>query len=202
MNPSKWPRYRRFFSLIIGLLLVFGNYQNCTLYESPDRKTMNEKGFPADTSCTPYMTQEQAAEILNDPNVQVVFLPPDSNQPQQFLTCAITGSTDINPGLKNFRCSFSTSSLSKAKAAPPDAAGGLITTPGTPSSSPNYLYSYFRQDVSETTTVITVGALEGHTEGVNCGSSFNGIPSDADKNSAALAQQALVKVMVNGTPAQ
>jgi hypothetical protein len=182
--------------LFVGLLFVFAPFQNCSLHESPDRKTMNEEGLGAiQSDCAPYLNQEQAAQILSNPQARVAFLK-DANP----LTCAVTISGTTQTGLNSYRCTFAESNVDRAQN--PPTGGSEVPIGSSSKTPPLYFHSYYRQDSSPTLTtyVITVGALAGHREGVSCGSTFSGNPGTTEMEQAAKIQLDLVREMVNGTP--
>jgi hypothetical protein len=180
-------------SLFIGLLVIFSGYQNCTLYESPDRKTMNENGFPVDSNCAPYLDLQTAAAITHNASTKVAFLPPDTQNGMLFCLITVAGEAT---GKNSYRCSIATSNADRAALDPSTISGTLISALPAPVTG----YSYFYQNSSPVTVdVITVGALSGHAQGVSCGSTFPSIPADADRDEASRVQTELVKAMVNGT---
>ncbi|HEX4922692.1 MAG TPA: hypothetical protein VFV50_01350 [Bdellovibrionales bacterium] len=194
MNLSGSKPYIRYVALFAGLLLVFTPFQNCAIYESPDRKDLNANGFPSEGGCIPYITDAVAAQILGVEKAKTGFLPEEPSAPRK---CSIIVPGTGSYGLGNWQCSIDVTNGTRARNRPTD-----VTLIGPNSNAaPLYYYSYARQDTegSLKTYVITVGALEGRSEGISCGVVFDGAPETSQQNDAAMIGQDLVREMVNGT---
>jgi hypothetical protein len=199
MNPTSFQEKFRWGFLIVGLALVFlfGPFQNCTVYESPDRKTMNEEGFPVDSDCSPYISQAKASEIMQSSNTKVMFLAPAESTP---MTCSIAIPGTSPDGLNGYKCTFSNSNAAAAKGLPPTGSNPI----GSSSAGPDeWYYTYIKQDSGDsgiTTVIVSVGTQSGDGEGVRCGTSFSGVPSPQDQARAAEVTIALVREMIIGAP--
>lgn len=184
----------RYLGLFLGLVFLFAPFQNCAIYESPDRKDLNANGFPSEGGCYPYISDAVAAEILGKGSAKTGFLPLAPPSPR---TCSIIVPGTGSYGIGNWKCSIDATNVTRARNRPVDA-----TLIGANSNNPPfYYYSYVRQDTEPTlkTYVITVGTLEGRTEGVSCGAVFENVPDTSEQNEAAAIGVELVREMVSGT---
>ncbi len=180
-------------AVLLGMALIFGPFQNCTVYESPDRKELNEKGFDTATACMPYLDISEASEIMGGTAKAGFLATATTGQ-----TCSVSLEGAGTKGIGSFRCTISSANVDSAK-----NPGTDVTFIGGPPQAPFYHYSYARQDTqgsSIQTYVTTVGTVESAPEGVRCGAVFDGSPTAADQQRAVDIGLALVDLMAHRIP--
>ncbi|MEQ1875315.1 MAG: hypothetical protein ABL958_01625 [Bdellovibrionia bacterium] len=176
----------------MGFLLLFGPFQNCTLYESADRKELNEKGFSSSSGCAPYIDAQKAKDIFGS-DMKVSFASAGAGP----LTCLISVDGAPQTGHRKYTCSISTANVDRAK-----APSGETLIGANSSTAPYYYYTYARQDTESAlkTYIITLGVYEGRREGINCGAVFDGSPTAEDQQLAVELGQALTDAMATNAP--
>lgn len=188
----------QFFGLLIVALFMMISFQNCTVYQSQGRKYIESNGVNSlsssqqtsgapsqkmtslsETSCTPYLENNEARQVLNTQDVSLKLQHDPSNNS---LLCTISKQQEPVSDIDFISCSISSENLFKIVQVDPNEK---ILDPHPNGELSGKSFGYIK-NINQVPVLYFMGAIKSAPEAIECKIIFD--------NKASLENQKVLAV--------